>query len=658
MLTAMDEEHGSFELVERDGLARICTLSTRHGKIETPALLPVINPKFGYVTPTELKETFGADGVITNSYLIKKSMTEEEISRGVHSMLGFDGPIMTDSGSFQLFTYGDIDVAPDEIIRFQEKLGVDIGTILDIPSPPDSARGKAEDDLKKTLQRAREAVGLKEKMLLALTVQGSTYVDLRKLCAEEMAGICRDYYAIGGVVPLLESYRFRELAEIILAVKKSLPHGTPVHLFGAGHPMVFPLAALLGCDLFDSASYAKYARNGRMMFGDGTRHLDELKWLPCSCPVCSTHTASELQESSDRENLISRHNLYVCFGMIKTVRQAIKDGTLWELVQMQARSHPAMLEALKALKPHVDYLCRYEPVSRRRFFYLGSDSINQPCVVRFKKRVLERYSQPAVPLVVCLPPSPPQYSERYSDVIKCVLDHTDARFVVESIFGPVPIELDGIYPVCQSVVPDEEYLDAETINEKISAMKRFSHRLKSDISVCWDGRQSLDFIMSAVEKRQSHADIDLLRARAVADYQFGCGAADALFRGKIEIMKSKKTGKIRTVSSDGKHILSLRAEDGLYTLKYEGGARLHRCFSKPALRVVVKQDAIPFVTQGKSVFTRFVSDCDPEICPTDEVLITDSEDNLLAVGRTLLTRDEMLSFRRGVAVHVRDVLKH
>ena len=93
-----------------------------------------------------------------------------------------------------------------------------------------------------------------------------------------------DVHPIGGVVPLMEQYRFAELVDVIVASKKGLDPSRPVHLFGAGHPMVFALAALLGCDMFDSASYAKFARDDRFMFPEGTASLQDMKDLSLPLP--------------------------------------------------------------------------------------------------------------------------------------------------------------------------------------------------------------------------------------------------------------------------------------------------------------------------------------------------------------------------------------
>jgi 7-cyano-7-deazaguanine tRNA-ribosyltransferase len=100
----------------------------------------------------------------------------------------------------------------------------------------------------------------------------------------------------------------------------------------------------------------------------------------------------------------------------------------------------------------------------------------------------------------------------------------------------------------------------------------------------------------------------------------------------------------------------MRAEDGLFTLKMGGAQLLHSFFKFPKLRVIVKEDAVPFIREGKSVFAKFVVDCDPNLRPFDECLIVDEKDNLLAVGRTLLNRDEMLSFEYGMAVKTRETI--
>jgi 7-cyano-7-deazaguanine tRNA-ribosyltransferase len=121
----------------------------------------------------------------------------------------------------------------------------------------------------------------------------------------------------------------------------------------------------------------------------------------------------------------------------------------------------------------------------------------------------------------------------------------------------------------------------------------------------------------------------------------------------MNLVKSKKTGRIRNVISEDSHVLSMRAADGMFTLKEEGARRLRLGFEPPTLRVVVTDESVPFNREGKNVFARFVLDCDEDIRPMDEVLVVDKNDSLIAIGRTLMNREEMLSFEMGVAVKVR-----
>jgi 7-cyano-7-deazaguanine tRNA-ribosyltransferase len=215
----------------------------------------------------------------------------------------------------------------------------------------------------------------------------------------------------------------------------------------------------------------------------------------------------------------------------------------------------------------------------------------------------------------------------------------------------VPIELDEMYPIAQSVIPDR--LEPETVDRMLKLMERHSHRSLFSLALMWDGDQTLEFLrMSGTER--STLDLDILRVRAVSDMQFGKGAQDILFKGDIELVKSKKTGKIRNVISDGEHILSMRAGDGLFTLKIKGAKRLHKGFSSPRLRVIVEDDSVEFNREGKNVFAKFVVDCDEDIRPKDEILVVDKNDGLVAVGRTVMNREEMLAFNTGIAVKVRE----
>ena len=342
-----------FELKTRDGLARVARLDTPHGPMDTPTLLPVINPNDQIITAREMRKLFGAQGVITNSYIISKSesLRETGIKAGVHKILDFDGPVMTDSGTFQLYTYGRVTVEPLEIIEFQKQLKPDIGTILDVFGTSDQTHAEAKANVAETLTRAKMAIEHKGSLALAGTVQGGDYPDLREHCAEQISKLPFDMHPIGGGVPFIEQYMFTDLVKIIIASKKGLDPSRPVHLFGAGHPLVFPLAVALGCDTFDSASYIKFAKDDRLIFPDGTKKLAQLENLPCICPVCNDLSLKELLalDATERVKLLAKHNLYICFNELERVKEAVREGLLWEFVEQCVHAHPHLLYALKTV---------------------------------------------------------------------------------------------------------------------------------------------------------------------------------------------------------------------------------------------------------------------------------------------------------------------
>ncbi len=641
-----------FEIKDRDAAGRICKFSTKHGTVITPNLMPVINPNKTLISPKDMNKFFGTEMVITNSYIINKNdeFKEKALKKGIHKLIDFDGPIMTDSGAFQSYVYGDIDIDPIEIVHFQRDIGSDVGTILDIFGTPDQTKKEASQGVKETIERTKKSIPEKKDMLLACTIQGSIYTDLRTKCAEEISKTEADFYPIGGIVPLMENQRYLDVIRCIISSKKGLNPSKPVHLFGAGHPLIFPIAVALGCDFFDSSAYAKYANDGRMIFPWGTEKIDEISELPCCCPVCTDYTPSELKrlETSDKILQLAKHNLYVSFSEIRRIRNAISMGNLWELVERRANSNPYLLDALKELRKTDNkiWLEKYEPISKKKaLFYTGDNTIHRPIIYRNHERLLKRYKQLFKTTIIFEEGKKP-YSVYYSKEINDIVNKKNVNLLVESNLGPVPIELDEMYPYSQSIFP--ENVDDGTKEE---SSKIFNELLS--------GKKKLylkDFISNLDHEKplEKGLDMDLRRISAVSDMQFGKNASNALLQGHVKIVKSKKTGKIRNVYSNGKHILSMRASDGMFTLKIFGGYLLHSYFKHPSLRVVVKEDAVPFIMDGKSVFAKFVKDCDNYLRPLDECLIVDEKDTLLAVGRCLLNKNEMLSFNYGIAVKTRE----
>ncbi len=633
-----------FEIKDRDAAGRLCKLKTNHGTITTPNLMPVINPNKLIISPKEMKNLFGTEIVITNSYIINKSknLSKKSLANGVHKLIDFDGPIMTDSGTFQSYVYGDVDVDPIEIIKFQRDIGSDIGTILDVFGTPSQTKKEALKGVKETIERAKRSIFEKGDMNLACTIQGSIYPELRLKCAKELSKIDSDFFPIGGVVPLMENQRYTDLVKCILASKKGLDPSKPVHLFGAGHPLIFPIAVALGCDLFDSSAYIKYAADDRLIFDWGTEILDNISETPCNCPVCSKYSAEDLKKmpKENRIKEIAKHNLYVSFLEIKKIRNAITQGSLWELVERRANSNPYLLEALKELrkKNNKIWLEKFEQISKKRaVFYTGPQTLHRPLIYRQHERLKKRYNN-HYKKIILMPEAKKPYFSHYSRYLDSILENGNTNCVVSSHLGPVPIELDEMYPFAQSIFPLKIDIETKKLSEKLT--KNFLNDKEVE--------------KFEENKIANSPEIDIRRIKSVADMQFGHNVSKTLMARKIKLVKSKKTHKIRNIYLDNKHILSMRAEDGLFSLKIEGAKIFHNFVKSPFLRVVVDNDAAQFIKDGKSVFSKFVKECDPELRPLDECLIVDEKDNLLAVGRCLLNRQEMLSFNYGMAVKTRE----
>jgi len=145
----------------------------------------------------------------------------------------------------------------------------------------------------------------------------------------------------------------------------------------------------------------------------------------------------------------------------------------------------------------------------------------------------------------------------------------------------------------------------------------------------------------------------LRRIRSVADYQFGKDEGARLFPENVAIVRSKRTGRIRYIYLDGKRLATLRPTDGLFSLSITGAKRLVENVSSARCLVTVRDDVSKFIAEGGDVFAKHTVKADSDIRPKDEVIVVDGNGEVLAVGRAVLSGDEMKAFTRGVAVKVR-----
>jgi 7-cyano-7-deazaguanine tRNA-ribosyltransferase len=467
----------SFEVLNSDLMARIGRLETKSGAAETPLLLPVINPNLQTILPKTLEEKFGCRALITNAYIIQRNFKEAASKHGLHKFLNFNGSIMTDSGAYQLLIYKGVETSPQEIVQFQEAIDTDIATILDIPTGWGVPKKYAQYTVKETLKRAKALEKMKTRNDLAWVgpVQGGQYLDLVAKSAKEMGKLPFQIHALGSPTPVMEQYKFDTLVDMIAAAKMNLPPDRPLHLFGAGHPFMFALAVALGCDMFDSAAYALFARQDRYLTESGTTRLEEMQYFPCSCPVCNRTDPETVRglPKEERLKLLAEHNLHVSFCELRTIKEAIVEGRLWEHLEQRAHGHPSLLQALKKVTKYSEYMEKQSPVTKKGgIFFFSSLGLARPEVVRYRKRLLERYSPPAQTKILLLLPQTmkkPFHDSKEQETVRNQLQQAiDEKIglvhfcTYAAPFGVIPTELDDVYPLSQNMIAYP--FDAETIS--------------------------------------------------------------------------------------------------------------------------------------------------------------------------------------------------
>ena len=462
-----------FEVRYTDLAGRIGKLKTPHGNLETPAFIPVIHPIRQTITPHFLK-SLGFNAVITNAYITLRHYGDEARKRGIHDIIKYDGVIMTDSGGYQVLEYGSIDVEPTVMAIFENDIRSDIPVPLDKPTGYGLKYEKAKDYVEQTLENARETLnaiqGRKSKeiknnigneydkddtngAIWVGPIQGAEHSDLVKYSADALDKMGFNLMAIGSPVELMEAYEFSTLAHMIAIVKRAIP-AKPIHLFGAGHPITIPLAVALGCDMFDSASYILYAKDNRYMHSNGTTRLEDLSYLPCQCPICTTYSIKELfyMDRDSRTLEVAKHNLYILKAEVEAVKQAIMDGRLWEYVMQKARAHPKLMEAVELLKTF-EYIEEGTPIFKEKavFFY---DPIDQyrPEAKRFRNIVSKFASLKNKKKLVLYPDSDihPFYSTRV--FLQLAKKFPDSQICTYNPFlGIIPSEISDIFPAAHNL---------------------------------------------------------------------------------------------------------------------------------------------------------------------------------------------------------------
>ncbi len=481
-----------FEVTALAAGGRAGKFTVRGKTMVTPNIFVVVDPRpTNVILCADLAREFGVEAVFANAYIAFRESTLREAVLGagsIHHHLGFDGIVATDSGAFQQYMYGgDLNVSPPEIENFEEKIGADCPVILDIPVQLEDSRDVAASKVEENLTRARDNIKRRTASDRAWfgPVHGSKYLDLLHHSAQEMSLLDFGIYAVGGVVKIFNQYRFDLGVEAILTARQYVRPDRPLHVFGLGLPQFFALAVACGADTFDSAAYALYAKEGRYFALDGTKHLPEMQEFSCCCPMCSQATPSEVRKMPSRDQLIflTRHNLFCTMTELQVVREAIREGTLWELVETRARGHPRMLDALRVAgsERYRSFFDPREPrVAGRGIAYTGPETLNRPCIRRGIRTLLEDYVPPEQrDLAIILPEvdTSPRVSLASRGWVKDIEQAVGAlaprlHFLHASgLFGIVPEELLDAYPFSQAMSPLNP--DANQINQHVSFVTTF-----------------------------------------------------------------------------------------------------------------------------------------------------------------------------------------
>ncbi len=358
-------EHFTVESTE--GEARAATLQTRRGPVRTPVFMPVgTQATVKAMTPAEL-ESLGAQIILGNTYHLHVRPGEKLIARlgGLHRFMGWNRPILTDSGGYQVFSLAKLRKITPEGVRFQNHLdgsptfigpetsmeiqrdlGSDIVMLFDECPPHPCSHADADKSLDLTLAWAKrcrtwwDAQPAEDRPLVFGIVQGSSHADLREKSARALVEIGFDGYAVGGV-----SVGEPE-PEMFAAVENSvpfLPKTHPRYAMGLGTPPQILEMIARGVDMFDCVLPTRLARNGTAFTAGGTLNLKNAPFAEdpspieegCECYACKNFTRAYLRHLVKAEEilglrLLSIHNLHFYLGLTRQAREHILAGTFQE----------------------------------------------------------------------------------------------------------------------------------------------------------------------------------------------------------------------------------------------------------------------------------------------------------------------------------------
>jgi queuine tRNA-ribosyltransferase len=341
-----------------DGDARTGTMHTPHGPVRTPNFMAVGTRATVKTIDTEDLERLGAEIVLANTYHLMLRPGEETVANlaALHGFMGWNRPILTDSGGYQVLSLGPkiresvlefrstydgsmVELSPERSIAVQEALGSDIAMALDVPVPLPSPRKEVERAMHHTLRWAERSKSAKKRPDRALfgIVQGGSDPELRAISAKETAEIGFPGFGIGG---LAVGETREERTKAIAPVIEHLPAEAVRYVMGLGDTEGLLDAVAQGVDLFDCVLPTRLARHGKALTRDGDISIKRAEWandsrpidVECVCVACRRYSRGYLRHlertgEPTGQRLLTLHNLTYTYRLLADCREAIAQGT-------------------------------------------------------------------------------------------------------------------------------------------------------------------------------------------------------------------------------------------------------------------------------------------------------------------------------------------
>lgn len=349
--------------VATDGPARSGVLHTPHGDVETPAFMPVGTRAAVKAIDTDDLLSLGAGIVLANTYhlMLRPGADLIEEMGGLHGFMSWDGPILTDSGGFQIFSLepeidedgavftsvydgATVRLSPEDAVGIQQQLGPDIAMVLDVCVGLPAPRQEVQDQMERTLRWAERCLAAHSRTDQSLfgIVQGGVDLDLRAESARHTADLGFDGIAIGGL-SVGEPADERNAA--LTAAVSELPDNRPRYVMGLGDTDGLLDAIERGADMFDCVIPTRLARHGRALTAAGDFNVNRVEFInddepldpDCRCLTCSRYSKAYLRhlvrmKELSAHRLLTIHNLAYTLDLVSGARRAIETGDLTEFI--------------------------------------------------------------------------------------------------------------------------------------------------------------------------------------------------------------------------------------------------------------------------------------------------------------------------------------